>query len=87
METGEWRQAVLTEMLKLVTDQWIEVDGQKLQIRTFLSKDYDPEKYPWLADGPPNAPDDDGESAEFDIVTPLTITPMDYRYRIKLIDT
>jgi hypothetical protein len=86
-DIGEWRNAVLTEMLKLVTDQWIEVHGVKLQIRTFLSQDYHPEQYPWLADGNPNAPDEDGDSAEFDIVSPLSTTPTDYRYRINLTDT
>lgn len=83
----EWRAAVLAEMLKLVTDQWIVVEGQRLQIRTFLSKDYHPEQYPWLADGTPDAPDKLGDSAEFDIVSLLSNTPIDYRYRIKLTDS
>jgi hypothetical protein len=62
--------------------KWIEVRGVKLQIKTFLSKDYHPEQYPWLADG-----DEDGNTAEFDIVSPLSGYPTDYRYRINLIDT
>jgi hypothetical protein len=84
---NERRAAVLAEMLKLVTDQWIVVHGERLQIRTFLSKDYHPEQYPWLADGTPDAPDHHGNSAEFDIVSPLSDTPTDYRYRIDLVES
>jgi hypothetical protein len=82
-----WRPNILTEVLKLIDGKWIVVDGVRLQIKTYLSQDYHPEQYPWLADGHPDAPDEDGNTAEFDIVTPLSDFPTDYRYSIKLTET
>lgn len=88
MDTSEWRKQVLAAMLNIITDQWIEVDGQRLQIRTAFSKDYHPDHYPWMAISPPAPPNEPGHAADFDIVSPLPNDfPTDYRYGITLNDT
>jgi hypothetical protein len=86
MEEVEFRNAVLNEVLKLISDKAIEVDGRRLEIKTHQSVGYDPSRLPWIST-------DDLEPAadaevSFDTVSPKgEVFPTLMRWEITLVGT
>jgi hypothetical protein len=86
MEFQEFRETVLNEVLKLITDKAIEVDGQRLVIETWMST-------PAGEEGPqrPHYDEELGGSlvATFDTNSPRGEKkyPTLYGWRIQLTDT
>jgi hypothetical protein len=83
MEFEEFREAVLNEVLKLITDKTIEVDGRRLVIGTWMSTP--------AGEGGPERPHNDeelGVVATFDTNSPRGEKyPTLYGWRIQLTDT
>jgi hypothetical protein len=87
-DIDEFRRGVLVEILKLISDQEIEVEGRKLCVATALSNGYDARLYPWMAGrrGNPMAPTNN--ETEFDIISPIgEMFPTSFRFWIELTDT
>jgi hypothetical protein len=87
MEANEFRNAVLNEVLKIINDKAIQVDGQRLEIKTYLSVGYEPSKLPWITHDPLEPAAGDGDpAASFDTVSPDGEQfPTAYRWRLELI--
>lgn len=86
MEEVDFRNAVLNEVLKLISDKAIEVDGRRLEIKTHQSVGYDPSWLPWIeTDDLEPAAD---EEVNFDTVSPNgEVSPTLIRWEIALVGT
>jgi hypothetical protein len=85
-EYQRFRDAVLAEVLKLISGKVVEVDQTRLEIKTFMSEGYHPENLPRLATSNLQPPLD--QTVSFDTVSreddPM---PTTYRWCIILTDT